>query len=54
MKKFVGIINDIPNGFTYKTALVDTRDRAKKLAYEFVNRKNIDYADINVISVVVM
>ena len=54
MKKFVGIITDIPNGFSYKTPLANTRDRAKKLAHEFVNRKNIDYCDVTVVTVDVM
>ena len=48
---YTGIINDVPNGHTYKTALVHTADLAKKLAHDFVNRKNIDYATIDVVEV---
>lgn len=51
MKKFVGIINDIPNGYTYRTALALTEKDAKKLARDFVSRKNIDYANISVLTV---
>ena len=52
--KFIGIINDIPNGYTYKTAFVNTRELARSLAKDFVNRKNIDYATIDVVEVNVM
>lgn len=48
---YIGIINDIPNGYTYRTALTTTKERAQKLAREFVSRKNIDYADISIITV---
>jgi len=50
MKTFAAIITDVPNGYTYKTAVVTTAKRAMKLAQDFVIRKNIDYADIEVVT----
>lgn len=50
MKTYAAIITDVPNGYTYKTAVVTTVKRAKKLAQDFVIRKNIDYADIEVVT----
>jgi len=52
--KFIGIISDIANGYTYKTAFVDTKALANSLAKDFVSRKNIDYATIDVVEVSVM
>ena len=49
--KYAGIISDIPNGYTYKTAIVSTEKRARKLAVEFINRKNLDYCDICVVTI---
>lgn len=49
--KYAGIISDMPNGYTYKTAIVSTEKRARQLAVEFINRKNLDYCNISVITI---
>ena len=49
--KYAGIISDIPNGYTYKTAIVSTEKKARQLAVEFINRKNLDYCNISVITI---
>ena len=49
--KYAGIISDVPNGYTYKTAIVSTETKARQLAVEFINRKNLDYCDICVVTI---
>lgn len=48
---FIGIITDVPNGYTYRTRFANTKLQARRLAYALVNSKNIDYADIVIESV---
>jgi hypothetical protein len=52
--KYVGIITDTARGYSYKTAFVNSKNLARKLAHDFVNRKNIDCATIDVIQAHVM
>ena len=49
--KYAGIISDVPNGYTYKTSIVSTEKKARQLAVEFINRKNLDYCNITVITI---
>lgn len=46
---YFAIISDLANGYTYRTRLAVTRDKARKLANDFIMRKNIDCCNIDIV-----
>lgn len=54
MTNYAAIVTDVCNGYTYRTATATTKERARKLAEQLVVRKNIDYADIDVMTLSIL